>query len=34
MEEEDELVPNPDIRGLLDLTNRAWIHLDPVIWTM
>jgi hypothetical protein len=34
MEEEDEIVPHPDIRGLLDLTNRAWVHLDPIIWTM
>lgn len=34
MEEEDEIVPHPDIRGLLDLTNRAWINLDPIIWTM
>lgn len=34
MEEEDELIPHPDVRGLLDLTNRAWIHLDPILWTM
>lgn len=34
MDEADELVPQPDKRGFLDLTNRAWIVLDPVIWTM
>lgn len=34
MEEADELVPDPDARGLLDLTNRAWVNLDPKIWTM
>jgi len=34
MEDEDELIPNPDHRGHLDLTNRAWVNLDPVIWTM
>jgi hypothetical protein len=34
MDEADELVPAPDKRGFLDLTNRAWIQLDPVIWTM
>lgn len=34
MEEEDELIPPPDIRGLLDLTNRAWVNLDPELWTL
>mmetsp|Transcript_6476 Transcript_6476/g.6697 ORF Transcript_6476/g.6697 Transcript_6476/m.6697 type:complete len:272 (+) Transcript_6476:38-853(+) len=34
MEDEDELIPPPDHRGALDLTNRAWVNLDPVIWTM
>jgi hypothetical protein len=34
MEDEDELVAEPDQKGFLSLTNRAWIHLDPVIWTM
>jgi len=34
MEDDDELVPSPDIKGCLDLTNRAWVNLDPVIWTM
>ncbi len=34
MEDEDELVPQPDLRGCLDLTHRAWVNLDPIIWTM
>jgi hypothetical protein len=34
MEEEDELIPQPDFRGFLDLTSRAWVNLDPVLWTM
>lgn len=34
MEADDELVPEPDAKGQLDLTNRAWVNLDPVIWTM
>lgn len=34
MEDEDELVPQPDRKGFLSLTNRGWIHLDPVLWTM
>lgn len=34
MEEDDDLVPEPDAKGILDLTNRAWVNLDPVIWTM
>jgi hypothetical protein len=34
MEQTDELVPNPDVKGFLDLTNRAWVNLDPVIWGM
>lgn len=34
MEEEDELIPKPDFRGFLDLTSRAWVNLDPVLWTM
>jgi Leucine-rich repeat (LRR) protein len=33
MEDEDELIPEPDKKGVLSLTNRAWIHLDPVLWT-
>lgn len=23
----------PDSKGKLDLTNRAWINLDPLVWT-
>jgi len=34
MEADDDLVPQPDTKGILDLTNRAWVNLDPVIWTM
>jgi len=34
MEEEDELIPKPDFRGFLDLTSRAWVNLDPTLWTM
>jgi len=34
MEDEDELIPQPDKKGYLALTNRGWMHLDPVIWTM
>jgi hypothetical protein len=34
MEADDDLVPPPDAKGVLDLTNRAWVNLDPVIWTM
>lgn len=32
MEEEDDVVPEPDARGCLDLTNRAWVNLDPAIF--
>ena len=28
------MVPLPDAKGVLDLTNRACVNLDPVIWTM
>lgn len=34
MEEVDELVPHPDKNGALNLTHRAWVLLDSVIWTM
>ena len=34
MEADDDLVPEPDAKGFLDLTNRAWVHLDPHIWTL
>lgn len=33
MEDEDELIPEPNNKGVLSLTNRGWTHLDPVIWT-
>lgn len=34
MEADDELVPSPDTKGYLDLTSRAWVNIDPVLWTM
>jgi hypothetical protein len=34
MEEDDELIPAPDAKGCLNLSNRAWVNLDPIIWTM
>jgi len=34
MDDDDDLVPEPDEKGILDLTNRAWVNLDPVIFTM
>mmetsp|Transcript_17838 Transcript_17838/g.39546 ORF Transcript_17838/g.39546 Transcript_17838/m.39546 type:complete len:131 (+) Transcript_17838:148-540(+) len=34
MEEDDELLPEPDSRGYLNISNRAWVTLDPRIWTM
>lgn len=34
MEDSDDLVPDPDMRGFLDVTNRAWVNIDPVVFTM
>lgn len=34
MEDDDDLVPEPDSKGALNLSNRAWINLDPFIWTL
>jgi hypothetical protein len=34
MEEEDDSLPTPDLRGGLDLTNRAWAHIDTQLFTM
>ncbi|CAN0401700.1 unnamed protein product [Pylaiella littoralis] len=34
MEDVEDLVPHPDKNGLLNLTHRAWVLLDSVIWTM
>jgi len=34
MEAQDELVPQPDSKGFLDLSSRAWVNLDPVLWKM
>ena len=32
MEEYDDLVQRPDHNGLLDLSHRAWVHLDDSVW--
>lgn len=32
MEEDDELVPEVDDKGVLILSNRAWVNLDTSIW--
>ena len=34
MEEFEDLVPQPDEDGRMELTYRAWIEVDDVIWTM
>ena len=34
MEEFDELMPTPDEDGRLELSHRAWQHVDEVVWTM
>lgn len=34
MEDDDELIPPLDIRGMLDLTNRSWVNLDSHVWTL
>eukprot|EP01038_Epipyxis_sp_PR26KG_P012055 gene12055-16131_t len=34
MEEDDDFVPEPDAKGSLVISNRAWVTLDPSIWTM
>lgn len=34
MDEEDDLVPQPDSKGALNLSNRAWVNLDPFLWTL
>ncbi len=33
MEEDDDLVPEVDSKGVLNISNRAWVKLDPIIWT-
>lgn len=34
MDDDDEsLQILPDSKGKLDLTNRAWTNLDPLIWS-
>jgi hypothetical protein len=34
MEEFEDLVPQPDAEGRMELTYRAWTEVDDVIWTM
>ena len=34
MEEFDELLPTPDAEGSLELSHRAWLEVDEVVWTM
>lgn len=34
MEQDDDLLPEPTSKGLLDLTNRAWVNLDPGLWDL
>lgn len=34
MEDDDDLVPEVDGRGVLNIANRAWVKLEPDIWTM
>lgn len=34
MEEFDELMPTPDEEGRLELSHRAWLAVDEVVWTM
>mmetsp|Transcript_11488 Transcript_11488/g.34871 ORF Transcript_11488/g.34871 Transcript_11488/m.34871 type:complete len:257 (-) Transcript_11488:425-1195(-) len=34
MEEYDDLIPQPDNEGRLDLAHRAWRVVDSVIWTL
>ena len=33
MEDDDEVTPEPDDKGQLILSNRAWVHLDAIIWS-
>jgi hypothetical protein len=34
MEEDDEFLPEPDSKGVLNIANRAWLKIDPEIWNM
>jgi Leucine-rich repeat (LRR) protein len=34
MDEDDDLIPEPDSKGQLILSNRAWVNLDPQVWAM
>lgn len=34
MDEEEDLVPDPDSKGSITLSNRAWVNLDPYLWTL
>ena len=34
MEEFDELLPTPDAEGSLELSHRAWLEVDEIVWTL
>lgn len=34
MEDDDDNIPEPDSKGQLILSNRAWVNLDPSIWSL
>ncbi len=34
MEDDDDNIPEPDNKGHMILSNRAWVNLDPSLWTM
>eukprot|EP01035_Chromulina_nebulosa_P016152 gene16152-21408_t len=34
MDAEDDLIPEPDAKGAINLSNRAWVNLDPYLWTL
>ena len=33
MEEFDDELQQPDEKGILNLSHRAWVTLDDVVWT-
>lgn len=34
MEDDEDLLPEPDEKGQLVLSNRAWVNIDPQIWNV
>ena len=34
MDFDDDLIPPPDTSGSLDLSNRSWVRIDPMVWAM